>query len=90
MFANLFPTSRRTPLDYERVFVESAKIPRHTETDRRTERLLLICWIVIALKCALVAWAVPHYHVPFSPLWVIVPTLVFAVIVTVVFYLWRD
>jgi hypothetical protein len=90
MFANLLrPTPRRTPLDYERGFVESVHIPGRAPGDRRTERLLAICWIVIGLKCALVAWAIPHYHVPFSPLWVILPTVFFAGTVTMV-YLWRD
>ena len=90
MFANfLRPARRRAQPDYERAFVESVRIPDRAPAGRRTERLLLLCWIVIGFKCALVSWAIPHYHVPFSPLWVILPTLAFAGTVTVV-YLWRD
>jgi len=70
--------------------MESAVIHEHPPSDRKTERLLLICWIVVALKCALVAWAVPHYHIPFSALWVIVPTLIFMATVTAAFYIFRE
>ena len=43
----------------------------------RIERLFIIAWILIAIKSVVVVWAVGHYHIPFSPLWVIVPTVVF-------------
>jgi hypothetical protein len=90
MFANLLgPGPRRNPLEYERRFVESVHAPDRAPRNRRTERLLVACWIVILLKCALVAWAVPRYHVPFSPLWVILPTLLLAGTVTAL-YIFRD
>ncbi len=45
----------------------------------RYERWFLgVAWLVIAVKCVLVAWAIPHYSVPIAP-WVIIgPTLFFA------------
>ncbi len=90
MFANLMGRGpRRNALDYERSFVESVHFPGAAPRNRRTERLLLACWIIIVLKCAVVAWAIPHYRVPFSPLWVILPTLLLAGIVTAVYFL-RD
>jgi hypothetical protein len=88
MFAN-FMGPRGRALDYERRFVASVRVPGAAARNRRTERLLIACWVVIALKCALVAWAIPHYHLPFSPLWVILPTLLFAGTVTAL-YLLRD
>jgi uncharacterized membrane protein len=45
--------------------------------------------VLIALKSWLVIWAVAKYHVPIHPLWVIVPTVLFALLCTLV-YLLRD
>lgn len=89
MFSNFLQLiSRRMPPDYERGFVEEVRI-RHVRRNRRIERLFVICWIVIAVKCAVVVWACRHYHIPFNPLWVIVPTIVFAALATAI-YFWRD
>jgi len=51
----------------------------------RFERWFLgVAWVLIAVKCYLVAWAIPHYNVPIAPLVVIGPTLFFAAVVTVI------
>jgi hypothetical protein len=50
------------------------------------ERIIWICWILIAIKCPIVLWAVPHYHIPFSPWWVIAPTVAGAAVCTAVYY----
>ena len=90
MFANFPGLDPRDPApDYERGFVESVRVRERAPRDRRTERLLVLCWIAILLKCAFVAWLIPHYRMPFSPLWVIAPTLVSAAVVTGL-YVWRD
>ena len=50
----------------------------------RFERWFLgVAWLVIVAKCFVVWWAVPHYHVPIHPLWIIVPTLFAAAFITV-------
>ena len=50
----------------------------------RFERWFLgVAWLAIAVKCAVVWWASPHYHVPIHPMWIIGPTLFFAGWVTV-------
>lgn len=47
------------------------------------ERCFLgIVWLAVLAKCAAVWWAVPHYHMPFSSMWVILPTLIFAALAT--------
>ena len=61
---------------------------RRSARNIRLERLILACWVLIAIKSVAVVWAVRHYHVPFSPLWVIVPTVLFAALCTAVYY-WR-
>jgi hypothetical protein len=43
-----------------------------------------VAWLVIVVKCFVVWWAIPHYHVPVHPLWIIGPTLFFAAVVTVI------
>ena len=52
----------------------------------RIERLFLLAWILIVLKSVFVVWAVDHYHIPFSALWVIVPTVAFAGLCTAVYF----
>lgn len=39
-------------------------------------------WLAILVKCALVWWAMIHWHVPFHPGWIVVPTLLFALLAT--------
>jgi len=90
MFANLHRLiSRRPPPDYDRAFVETVRVTSPTLRHRRIERLILLAWLVIAAKCWLVLWAVEKYHVPVNPLWVIAPTIAFALLCTAV-YFWRD
>ena len=50
----------------------------------RFERWFLgVAWLVIVAKCLVVWWAIPHFHVPVHPMWIIGPTLFFAAWVTV-------
>jgi uncharacterized membrane protein len=51
---------------------------------RRVRLFLEIGWAVIIVKCLAVPWVIAHWKIPFNPGWVIVPTLMFAVLVTVV------
>jgi len=80
---------RRPPADYERGFVQEVNIRHHPVRNRRIERQLVWSWVIIAIKSVLVTWAIRHYAIPFSPLWVIVPTVLFAALYTGVYY-WRD
>jgi hypothetical protein len=89
VFSNLFhPFSPKTRPDYEAGFVKDVEVRHRVPRNSKLERLLIACWILIAIKSVVVAWAVPHYHVPFSALWVIIPTVAFASLCTGV-YCWR-
>ena len=89
MFANLLQLiSRRPPPDYDRGFVQSVNVAPRRLRSRRTQWLLLGGWLLIAAKSWLVVWAVEYYRVPVNPLWVIVPTVIFAAVCTVVYFLW--
>jgi len=56
---------------------------------RRTRLVLEIGWLVIIAKCLAVPWVVARWQVPIHPAWVIVPTLIFGALVTVVVVAWR-
>lgn len=89
MFANFLQLiSRRPPPGYEQEFIRSVNISHRTPRSRRMQWLLLTGWILIAAKSWLIIWAVEHYHVPVNPFWVIVPTVIFAAVCTLVYFLW--
>lgn len=43
---------------------------------------MVAAWVLILGKCALVVWAMDHWHVPFHPAWIVAPTLSFAALAT--------
>jgi hypothetical protein len=87
VFANLLQLiSRREPPSYEQGFLRETQPRPKRARNPRIERLFVLAWVLIALKSAFVLWAVPHYHIPFSPYWVIVPTLLFAGLCTAVYF----
>jgi hypothetical protein len=86
MFANLFSSSRRPASEYERSFVQEVTVKAPSPRNRRLERLIVLGWIVIVLKSIVVVWAVRHYRIPFNPLWVIAPTVAFAILITWVYW----
>jgi hypothetical protein len=49
-----------------------------------------IAWVAILIKCVIVTWAVEHWHMPFHASWVVVPTLAFAALASVVWLLHRE
>jgi hypothetical protein len=53
-----------------------------TAIPRRVRLLLEIGWAVIVAKCLAVPWVIARWQVPIHPGWVIVPTLIFALLVT--------
>ena len=85
MFADLFDFHRpRT--DYEAAFVEKVTVRKLNPPDPRVERIILLCWGLIAIKHVAVIWAVHHYHIPFHQLWVNAPTWLMATTATGVYY----
>jgi hypothetical protein len=87
MLANLFQWIVRRPTPaYDQAFVEAVRVRQPVPPSPKVERLILVCWILIAIKHVLVIWTVHHYHVPFSQLWVNAPTWLFATLATVVYY----
>ncbi|MGA2444174.1 MAG: hypothetical protein ABSG50_01955 [Opitutaceae bacterium] len=62
-----------------------------TALPRRVRLFLEIGWAVIIAKCLAVPWMIAHWQIPIHPGWVIVPTLIFAALVTfLVLAHWKD
>jgi uncharacterized membrane protein len=77
-------TSRPAPPGAPGSFVADVRVRR--PRNRKVERLIGACWILIVVKCAVVIWATGRYHMPFSPLWVVLPTIAFAALCTAVYW----
>lgn len=86
-FFNLL-ARRDTAHDYETAFVRDVSVERRTPRNPQIERLLVLGWVLIAAKSGLVWWACSRYQMPFNALWVILPTIAFALLCTAV-YCWR-
>ena len=84
--------SGRPPPGSAADFVKEVRVVRErgrTPRSRRTEKLILAGWVLIAVKSWLMIWLVEKYRVPINASWVIVPTVVFAALCTAL-YFWRD
>jgi hypothetical protein len=91
MFANLVAliTGRPPPELEHQAFVQEVRIhaPAQETSSPAVERLILVCWLLIAVKHVAVIWAVSRYQVPFHQLWVNFPTWLFGVLATGVYFL---
>jgi hypothetical protein len=88
VFSNLLHLiSRRPPPSYDLAFVREVRVTQRAPRSAKSKRLMLAGWILIALKCWLVVWAVDHYNVPVNPLWVTLPTVIFAGVCTLMYVL---
>lgn len=50
---------------------------------RRMGFFMSVAWALIAVKCTLVWWAMIHWNIPFHPVWIVAPTVVFAALATI-------
>jgi hypothetical protein len=83
MFADFFQLiTRRPPPDRASGFVQEVTVREHEPRHPRVERLILICWLLIAVKHVAVIWAVRHYPIPFHQLWINFPTWLLGVLAT--------
>ncbi len=92
MFTNLLQliTGQHPPPEVERsAFVEEVRIhdPGRPRRNRKVERFLLVCWLLIAAKHVFVIWACQTYPVPFHQLWINFPTWLLGLLATAVYYL---
>jgi hypothetical protein len=89
VFANFLRfISRRSAPGYDRNFVEEVRAPARRVRNRKIDLLFGVGWILIALKSWFAIWAVPRNHIPFSAMWVVIPTIIFAALCTALYY-WK-
>ena len=89
MFANLFQliTGRHpSPEIDRRAFVQEVRIRRAEPRNPKVERMILICWALIAIMHVLIIWVCEHYPVPFHQLWVNFPTWLLGVLATGLYF----
>jgi hypothetical protein len=89
MFANLFQliTGRHPSPEIDRsAFVQEVRVRRTETRNPRVERVILVCWILIAVKHVLIIWVCNHYPVPFHQLWVNFPTWLLGALATGLYY----
>lgn len=44
---------------------------------------LVVGWLIITAKCLAAPWAIAHWKIPIHPGWVIIPTVMAAVLITI-------
>lgn len=87
MFANFLQSlGRRDPDDLNQAFIEEVHVRRPIPRNQRAEKIILVCWLLIAVKHVAVIWAVHHYPVPFHQLWVNFPTFLLGLVATWAYY----
>jgi len=64
-------------------------VPAAEPRNRRSERWIVIGWVLIAVKCTALWWLINAYHVPIHPMWLVGPTVLFGLLATAL-YIWRD
>jgi hypothetical protein len=70
------------------MFVEDVVVHEPERRNPRVERLILFCWVLIAVKHVAIIWVCNRYPVPFHQLWVNFPTWLLGALATGI-YLWR-
>jgi hypothetical protein len=64
----------------------NAPAPGHPDAHTfplRIRWFMAAAWVAILAKCVFVTWAVGHWRMPFHAAWVVIPTLLFAALATV-------
>ena len=89
MFANLFQliTGRPPSPEFDRhAFVQEVRIRPAEPRNPRVERVILVCWVLIAIKHVGVIWVCQRYPVPFHQLWVNFPTWLLGALATGIYF----
>jgi hypothetical protein len=89
MFANLLQliTGRLpSPEIHRHAFVQEVRIRRTERRSAKVERVIFVCWLLIAIKHVVIIWVCRHYPVPFHQLWVNFPTWVLGTLATGIYF----
>jgi hypothetical protein len=87
MLPNFLQLLRGTPdSEYEQAFIKEVSVREKLPRNPRTERVIALCWVLVGIKSVLIWWACLRYPVPIHPLWIILPTLAFALLCTAIYF----
>lgn len=86
MFANLTRFITQAPDPDADPFVAEVRVTTPVPANPRVERMILLGWILIAVKHVLVIWVVHRYPVPFHQLWINFPTFLLGLVATWAYY----
>jgi len=88
MFANLLQllSNHPRPSADQQLFVEEVVVQDREPRSPRTERLMLICWVLIAVKHVAIIWVCNRYPVPFHQLWINFPTWLLGALATAMYF----
>jgi hypothetical protein len=90
MFASFLHLLARRPVSgaNQDPFVTEVVVRERDARHPRVERMIFVCWVLIAVKHLAIIWACQHYPVPFHQLWINFPTWLLGALATGI-YLWR-
>lgn len=87
MFSELLRfITRFPPPHHGHGFVLRVTVVKNTPRNPRVDWLILVCWLLIAVKHVAIIWAVNHYPIPFHQLWINFPTWLLGVLATGIYY----
>ena len=66
-------------------FVTSVVVRDNDARNPRVERVIFICWVLIAVKHVAIIWACERYPVPFHQLWINFPTWLLGALATAIY-----
>jgi hypothetical protein len=69
-------------------FITAVVVRERDARHPRVERLIFVCWVLIAVKHVAIIWVCARYPVPFHQLWINFPTWLLGALATGI-YLWR-
>ena len=63
-------------------FITTVVVQDREARHPRVERLIFVCWVLIAVKHVAIIWVCQHYPVPFHQLWINFPTWLLGALAT--------
>ncbi|MCX6939425.1 MAG: hypothetical protein NTX09_01585 [Verrucomicrobia bacterium] len=69
-------------------FIREVVVRERDARNPRAERVIFVCWMLIAVKHVAIIWVCQRYPVPFHQLWINFPTWLLGTLATGI-YFWR-
>ena len=66
-------------------FIREVVVRERDARNPRAERVIFVCWILIAVKHVAIIWVCQRYPVPFHQLWINFPTWLLGALATAIY-----